>query len=70
MCLASQSVPNASETKTLSARILKALEQEDLNSRQLLNQLKCTEMLLVKSLSELVEINKIEITATNTYKKL
>lgn len=70
VCLASQSVPNASETKTLSARILKALEQEDLNSRQLLNQLKCTEMLLVKSLSELVEINKIEITATNTYKKL
>ncbi|WP_411895466.1 ATP-dependent DNA helicase RecQ [Winogradskyella sp. A2] len=70
VCLSNELQPNVPETKAISKHILKALEQEDLTSRQLLNQLKCNETLLLKSLSELVELEKIEITATNTYKKL
>ena len=70
VCLSNELQPDVSETKAISNYILKALEHEDLTSRQLLNQLKCNETLLLKSLSELVELDKIEITATNTYKKL
>lgn len=51
----------------ISKRILKALQTEDLSSRQLLLQLNCTEKVLLKSLTNLIEINKIKITHINTY---
>jgi ATP-dependent DNA helicase RecQ len=70
VCLPKESKPDVSKTMVLSKHILHTLEQEDLTSRQLLDQLKCTENELLKCLSELMETHKIEITATNTYKKL
>uniref|UniRef100_UPI00260AFCA1 RecQ family ATP-dependent DNA helicase n=1 Tax=Winogradskyella sp. TaxID=1883156 RepID=UPI00260AFCA1 len=51
----------------ISDSILKALQTEDLSSRQLLQTLNCTEQQLIRSLTELIEINKIRITHTNTY---
>ena len=58
---------NISQKDNLSGLILKTLESEDLSSRQLLKHLKCSEHLLLQSLSELLEIKKIKITEANTY---
>jgi len=59
---------NSEGTNTnLSDTILKALQTEDLSSRQLLQVLNCTEKPLIECLSELMEANKIKITHKNTY---
>ncbi|MFP4846103.1 ATP-dependent DNA helicase RecQ [Winogradskyella sp. PE311] len=51
----------------ISNHILKALRAEDLSSRQLLKVINCSEKDLLKTLSELNELNKIKITQANTY---
>ncbi|MTE27565.1 RecQ family ATP-dependent DNA helicase [Winogradskyella ouciana] len=51
----------------ISNLILKALQAEDLSSRQLLKSINCTEKELLQTLSELMEIKKIKITQANTY---
>ncbi|REE25031.1 ATP-dependent DNA helicase RecQ [Winogradskyella pacifica] len=63
VCVAKAS--NTNESITL--QIIKALQEEALSSRQLLQHIKCSEHILLKSLSELIEINKIKLTHANTY---
>ena len=58
-----------SSKATVSEQILSSLEKQNLTSRQLMHQINCSETVLLKCLSELMEINKIEITETNTYKR-
>ncbi|GAB4161020.1 MAG: ATP-dependent DNA helicase RecQ [Winogradskyella sp.] len=64
-------IQNTTHTKTdsniLSGQILKALEQTDLSSRQLLQVVNCTEGELIQSLKTLIETRKIKITDSNTY---
>jgi ATP-dependent DNA helicase RecQ len=65
VCLAK--VSKSSKNLKVSDDILKALKQEAMSSRQLLQYVNCSEQELLKSLSELIEIHKITITPTNTY---
>lgn len=51
----------------ISQLILKALQTEDLSSRQLLKSINCTEKELLQTLSELMEINIIKLSQANTY---
>ncbi|WP_179349859.1 RecQ family ATP-dependent DNA helicase [Winogradskyella pacifica] len=61
-------VAKASNTnESITFQIIKALQDEALSSRQLLQHIKCSEHILLKSLSELIEINKIKLTHANTY---
>jgi ATP-dependent DNA helicase RecQ len=61
-------VAKASNTnESITFQIIKALQEEALSSRQLLQHIKCSEHILLKSLSELIEINKIKLTHANTY---
>ncbi|REG87448.1 RecQ family ATP-dependent DNA helicase [Winogradskyella sediminis] len=65
VCMAKASGENLDNTITF--QILKALETEALSSRQLLQQLKCSEHNLLTGLSELIELHKITLTHANTY---
>ena len=65
VCIANAS--NASANESITLQIIKALQDEALSSRQLLQHIKCSEHSLLKSLSELIEINKIKLTHANTY---
>ncbi|SDR89824.1 RecQ family ATP-dependent DNA helicase [Winogradskyella sediminis] len=65
VCMAKASAENLDNTITF--QILKALETEALSSRQLLQQLKCSEHNLLTGLSELIELHKITLTHANTY---
>jgi len=53
--------------RDLSKEILQALQSEDLSSRQLLQIVHCTEKVLLKVLTELLESKLIYITNKNTY---
>lgn len=53
--------------KDLSKDILQALQSEDLSSRQLLQTVHCSEKVLLKVLTELLESKLIYITNKNTY---
>ncbi|WP_178988633.1 RecQ family ATP-dependent DNA helicase [Winogradskyella schleiferi] len=67
VCLAQASNINKASTKTISNEIIKYLESGPLSSRQLLPKINCSEKLLLKSLSELIELKKIKLTTANTY---
>ncbi len=67
VCLEKTSNTNSTSKNDIYNEILKALSAEDLSSRQLLNRLRCSEKVLLQSLSELIEINKIKLTQANTY---
>ena len=51
----------------ISKQILDALKLEDLSSRQLLQSIQSTEKEVLQSLKELIETQKIKLTAINTY---
>lgn len=53
--------------RDLSKEILRALQSEDLSSRQLLQTVHCSEKVLLKVLTELLESKLIYITNKNTY---
>ena len=53
--------------REISKEILQALQSEDLSSRQLLQTLECSNTMLLKVLSELLESKLIYITNKNTY---
>ena len=53
--------------REISKEILQALQSEDLSSRQLLQTLECSNTILLKVLSELLESKLIYITNKNTY---
>ncbi|BAO76904.1 ATP-dependent DNA helicase RecQ [Winogradskyella sp. PG-2] len=67
VCIEENSSNKKSIKINISNLILKSLESEDLSSRQLLQYLNCSEQVLLKSLSELIETKKIKITQANTY---
>jgi len=67
VCIANASKSNIISNETVSLLIIKTLKAEALSSRQLLLQLKCSEKVLLISLSELIETNKIKLTHANTY---
>ena len=60
----------APDHTNISKAILNALLKEHLSSRQLLKILNCKETELLKSLSELIEGNKIKMTSNNTYTRI
>ncbi|MBU2928684.1 RecQ family ATP-dependent DNA helicase [Winogradskyella psychrotolerans] len=65
VCIAKASKTNP--TAGVTNQILKALQAETLSSRQLLQHINCSEKVLLKSLLELIELNKIKLTHANTY---
>jgi ATP-dependent DNA helicase RecQ len=67
VCIAKASELNMNTNVTITLQILKALQTQELSSRQLLQHLKCSEHDLLQHLSELIEIKKIKITQANTY---
>lgn len=67
VCTAKVSHREKDSKINISSLILKALQAEDLSSRQLLKSINCTEKELLQTLSELMEIKKIKITQANTY---
>ncbi|WP_418639551.1 RecQ family ATP-dependent DNA helicase [Winogradskyella sp.] len=67
VCLAKTTPIENASIETVSLQITKALETKTLSSRQLLQHIKCSEKILLQSLSELIELNKIKLTPANTY---
>ncbi|MBO6879660.1 ATP-dependent DNA helicase RecQ [Winogradskyella sp.] len=67
VCTAKVSHREKDSKINISNLILKALQAEDLSSRQLLKSINCTEKELLQTLSELMEIKKVKITQANTY---
>jgi ATP-dependent DNA helicase RecQ len=67
VCLDKQYKMNANKHFDISNKILKALQLENLSSRQLLHSVNCSEKELLQYLSELQETQKIKITQANTY---
>jgi ATP-dependent DNA helicase RecQ len=67
VCLSKNSQEKETTKTRISNQILKALQVETLSSRQLLHSINCTEKELLLHLSELIELEKIKITPTNTY---
>ncbi|WP_111684046.1 RecQ family ATP-dependent DNA helicase [Winogradskyella tangerina] len=67
VCASKKVVENQNEIN-ISESILKALETEELSSRQLLSVVACSEKLLIQNLKNLIELNKVKITDANTYK--
>lgn len=55
---------------SISTKIVSALQNENLSSRQLIKTIICSEEQLLQSLSELMETKQITITQANTYKLL
>ncbi|MCA0131895.1 RecQ family ATP-dependent DNA helicase [Winogradskyella alexanderae] len=70
VCRANETEKGLVSKDNISEQILDALNKDDLTSRQLLNRIDCTETQLFQSLTELIELKKIGITETNTYKKI
>lgn len=70
VCLQKTTNPQTKTNDNVADKILKALEQENLSSRQLLLIVSCTESELIASLKALIETKKIKITDANTYKIL
>lgn len=68
VCLASEQPSRKHHIQTVSSEIQVALKEEELTSRQLLGRLTYSESELLKALSELLETQTIELTATNTYR--
>ncbi|WP_431158208.1 RecQ family ATP-dependent DNA helicase [Winogradskyella poriferorum] len=68
VCLALEQPSGKHHIQTVSSEIQVALKEEELTSRQLLGRLAYSESELLKALSELLETQTIELTATNTYR--
>jgi len=67
VCIAKTTPIENVSIEMVSLQITKALETKTLSSRQLLQHIKCSEKILLQSLSELIELNKIKLTLANTY---
>jgi ATP-dependent DNA helicase RecQ len=67
VCQSKQLKTHRTNLDGLKAAILETLETEALSSRQLLDDLNCSEQALIHGLNELLELKKITLTATNTY---
>ncbi|GAA4242853.1 MULTISPECIES: RecQ family ATP-dependent DNA helicase [Winogradskyella] len=67
VCIAKTTPIENVSIEMVSLQITKALETKTLSSRQLLQHIKCSEKILLQSLSELIELNKIKLTPANTY---
>jgi ATP-dependent DNA helicase RecQ len=67
VCIAKASKTANTSTAPVSLQIIKQLETQALSSRQLLQLISCSEQALLKSISELIELRKIELTPANTY---
>ena len=67
VCVAKASSLDDTSNEVISIQIIKILETEALSSRQLLLQIKCSEKVLLDSLSELIALKKIKLTPINTY---
>ncbi|EPR73493.1 ATP-dependent DNA helicase RecS (RecQ family) [Winogradskyella psychrotolerans RS-3] len=67
VCIAKASSLTTNTNEAITFQIIKALQDEALSSRQLLQHIQCSEQVLLKSLSELIEVNKIKLTHANTY---
>lgn len=67
VCLEKKSKVINTSNISITNKILRALNTEELSSRQLLNRLNCGEKELLQGLTELIEIKKIKITPINTY---
>jgi len=67
VCVAKSSNIDNTSNEAISIQIIKILETEALSSRQLLLQIKCSEKVLLDSLSELIALKKIKLTPINTY---
>tara|TARA_R110002111_G_scaffold221575_2_gene283830 strand:+ start:8310 stop:10205 length:1896 start_codon:yes stop_codon:yes gene_type:complete len=67
VCVARASSLDNTSNEAISIQIIKILETEALSSRQLLLQIKCSEKVLLDSLSELIALKKIKLTPINTY---
>jgi ATP-dependent DNA helicase RecQ len=67
VCLSKTSKLNTNTNAAITLQILKALQNQALSSRQLLQRVKCSEQDLLQTLSELIEIKKIKTTQANTY---
>lgn len=67
VCVAKHSKIKSTTKKSISHQIIHTLKEGDLSSRHLLQTIRCSENELLLSLSELIELKKIKITATNTY---
>lgn len=65
VCVAQHS--NLNSNLKISKQILVALKFEDLSSRQLVQTIQSTEKEVLQSLKELIETQKIKLTAINTY---
>ena len=66
-CIENSTVRNPLNKVAIGSQILERLKTEALSSRQLLQEIKCSEQALLQSLSELIETKKIKITEANTY---
>ncbi|NRD24110.1 RecQ family ATP-dependent DNA helicase [Winogradskyella litoriviva] len=67
VCVAKASSLDKTSNEVISLQILNKLKAEPLSSRQLLLQIKCSEKVLIDSLSELIELKKIKLTPNNSY---
>ncbi|NRD19850.1 RecQ family ATP-dependent DNA helicase [Winogradskyella eckloniae] len=67
VCTAPSTKATDASSDAISFQILKLLQTEALSSRQLMQQLNCSEEALFRSISELIETKTITLTPTNTY---
>jgi len=65
VCISKQ---NPNNDNTITEKVLEALQQGELSSRQLLLRLNCSQEDLLHSITQLIELKKIEITDSNTYR--
>ncbi len=65
VCISKQ---NPNEDSTITEKVLEALQQGELSSRQMLLKLNCRQEDLLNILTQLIELKKIEITDSNTYR--
>ncbi|MFK7833200.1 MAG: ATP-dependent DNA helicase RecQ [Winogradskyella sp.] len=67
VCMAKAVASNTLLKASIAHQILKKLKDKPLSSRQLLQELQCSEKVLLKSISELIETKQIILTHANTY---
>lgn len=67
VCVAKASSLDTASNDAIALQIITSITAEALSSRQLLLQIQCSEKVLLKTLSELIELKKIKLTPTNTY---
>lgn len=68
VCISKNKKPSTDDITTIKKKLLTLLESGDLSSRELLEQLNCSESALKKTLQLLLEHQLIGLTNKNTYK--